>query len=194
MEINRRFGYIEYNTHTTIATQLLDPRFKNIHFQDANAYEKTIQKLRELIKQDSVSNPNSESEAEESPKKNHNFWQHHKELVINEKRSKTNLTNISGYSGDRLSTYLSSAVSSLKSSPLEEWEDMKTMFLLLYKQARMFLVIIASSVPCERLFSKTGATITKTRNRLSGKHLEKLLFLVNIPQNLFFNQFSHKLF
>lgn len=61
------------------------------------------------------------------------------------------------------------------------------MFPILYKQARMFLVVFASSVPYERLFSKAEATITKTRNRLSGKHLEKLLFLANIPKNVFFD-------
>lgn len=178
IEINKRFGYIEYNTHAAIAT-LLDPRFKNIHFQDANACGRAIQKLKELINQD-ISNLNSESEVEESPKKDYDFWLHHKELVINQKRKKTNIKS------DELSLYLSSQISSLKSSPLEEWEDMKVMFPNLYKQARMFLVVVASSVPCERLFSKAGATITKTRNRLSGKHLEKLLFLGNIPKDLFF--------
>ncbi|KZC13879.1 Zinc finger BED domain-containing protein 1, partial [Dufourea novaeangliae] len=87
---------------------------------------------------------------------------------------------------DELSNYLSSPVSVLHSSPLEEWEDIKTMYPLLYKQARTVLVVVASSVPCERLFSKAVATITQTRNRLTGKHLEKLfLFRGYIRRSIF---------
>lgn len=79
VELNRRFGNIEYNTHTEIAT-LLDPRFKNIHFQDIIACSKTIQKLRDLIKQDN-NNTSSKSEAEESSsgQTDDDFWHHHRE-------------------------------------------------------------------------------------------------------------------
>ncbi|KZC10031.1 hypothetical protein WN55_01782, partial [Dufourea novaeangliae] len=63
---------------------------------------------------------------------------------------------------NQLSNHLSSPVSVLHSSLLEEWEDIKTMYPLSYKQARMFLVVVASSVSCERLFSKAGATVTQT--------------------------------
>ena len=178
-EINRRFGFIEYNTHAALAS-LLDPRFKNIHFQDANACGRAIQKLKELIKSD-ILNLSIESEAEQATKIEYDFWKYHKELAGNQKKRKTSKK------GDELAIYLSSPVSSLKSSPLEEWEDMKLVFPSLYIQARMFLVVVASSVPCERLFSKAGATITKNRNRLLGKHLEKLLFLGSIPHDIFFN-------
>lgn len=67
---------------------LLDPRFKNIHFQDVNACERAIQKLK--VQQD-IFNPNSESEVEESPKEDYDFWLYHKELIINQKPRKTNI-------------------------------------------------------------------------------------------------------
>ncbi|XP_029674260.1 zinc finger BED domain-containing protein 4-like [Formica exsecta] len=97
---NRRFGNIEYNTHAAIAT-LLDPRFKNIHFQNGIACSKAIQKLRDLIKQDNY-NTSSESETEEisSGKTDYDFWHHHLELVMSQKRRKTD-------KGDQLSMYLS---------------------------------------------------------------------------------------
>ncbi|KOC70131.1 hypothetical protein WH47_08392, partial [Habropoda laboriosa] len=56
---------------------------------------------------------------------------------------------------------------------------------------RMFLVVVASSVPHERLFSKAGTTITQTRNRLIRKHLEKFQknhFLINIIKINFRNK------
>jgi len=48
------------------------------------------------------------------------------------------------------------------------------------KIAMKYLVIPATSVPTERLFSKAGATVTKSRNRLSGGTLTKLLFLQSL--------------
>lgn len=49
--------------------------------------------------------------------------------------------------------------------------------LKLYKPAQTFLIIPGTSVPSERLFSKALATISQTRNRLTGSKLSKLLFL-----------------
>lgn len=57
------------------------------------------------------------------------------------------------------------------------WEEVKTVFPALYKQATRHFCIVAPSVPAERLFSKPGSTITQRRNRLSEKVLEKLLFV-----------------
>lgn len=175
-ELNRRFRLTEMNTHIAIAT-LLDPRFKNIHFRDPNACSRAIQKLKDIIKSDI---PATSSESDEENSVLYDFWQHHKELVHTKKKKKCN------QEGDELSLYLSGPVCNLKSNPLEEWEDMKYVFPLLYKQARLFLVVVASSVPCERLFSKAGAIICKTRNRLSSKHLEKLIFLNGLSEKDFF--------
>lgn len=68
--------------------------------------------------------------------------------------------------------YISNPVSLLKSDPLELWEDMKSVFPMLYKQGRIHFTVVATSVPCERLFSKAGATITKSRNRLTDSRLQ----------------------
>ncbi|XP_036342271.1 zinc finger BED domain-containing protein 4-like [Rhagoletis pomonella] len=50
-ECNKRFGLIEYNTYAAFGT-ILDPRFKNLHFQDANACGRAIQKLKSIIEVD----------------------------------------------------------------------------------------------------------------------------------------------
>ncbi|CAH0716848.1 unnamed protein product, partial [Brenthis ino] len=108
----------------------------------------------------STGKSSGESENETSEKK-YDFWQTHKQLVMGQKKKKKNKD------GDEISLYLSSPVLSLKSNPLEEWEEIKTVFPLLYKPARIFLVVVATSVPCERLFSKAGSIMTKNLNRLS---------------------------
>lgn len=39
------------------------------------------------------------------------------------------------------------------------------------------LSVPATSVPCERIFSKTGQIISERRNRLSHNKVEKIIFL-----------------
>ncbi|KAL4097510.1 hypothetical protein QTP88_022283 [Uroleucon formosanum] len=66
------------------------------------------------------------------------------------------------------------------------WEDMKTVFPMLYKQSRISFTMVATSVPSERLFSKAGGVMTKTRNRLTGSRLEKILLLADLPEDQWF--------
>ncbi|CAB3249066.1 unnamed protein product [Arctia plantaginis] len=80
------------------------------------------------------------------------------------------------HQGDEVSLYLSNPVVSLKSNPFAEWDDMKLVFPCLYKYAQQYLIVVATSVPSECLFSKAGATMTQTRNRLSSKYLNSYCF------------------
>lgn len=89
-------------------------------------------------------------------------------------------------SKDELSLYLKNSVTSLKSNPLETWEDMKKVFPGLFHSFKSHAMIPASSVPAERLFSKAGATATQERNRLKPKRLNELLFLSIRPENEWF--------
>jgi len=43
--------------------------------------------------------------------------------------------------------------------------------------------MVATSVPSERLFSKTGGIMAKTRNRLTGSRLEKMLLFADLPED-----------
>ncbi|CAH1111255.1 unnamed protein product [Psylliodes chrysocephalus] len=126
----------------------------------------------------------SSSSDSEDEKGNYDFWKHHKLLAHGhgKKRSRQN---------NELSQYLSNPVSSLSSDPLLQWEDMKSIFPSLYKEARKHFCIMATSVPAERLFSKAGATMSKDRNRLLGKRLEKLLFLGDCDEICMKNKLFH---
>lgn len=86
---------------------------------------------------------------------------------------------------DELSDYLKT-VTSFKSNPIESWEDMTYLFLGLYKQFLSHAVIVASSVPSERLFSKAGFIVNQERNRLKPKRKNELLFLASRPENGWF--------
>ncbi|KAL4113522.1 hypothetical protein QTP88_017134 [Uroleucon formosanum] len=180
-EIVRRFGLIEQVKPIAIAT-ILDPRFKNLHFSDPVACSSAMAELRKLSKPDITS---SESEEEVTTslenEESYDFWAHHKMLAHGQKKKKS-----SSFANDELSLYLSNPVSPLKSNPLELWEDMKTVFPMLYKQSRISFTMVATSVPSERLFSKAGGVMTKTRNRLTGSRLEKILLLADLPEDQWF--------
>lgn len=179
-EIIRRFGLIEQVKPIAIAT-ILDPRFKNLHFTDPIASSSAMAELRRLSKPD-ISSSESEGEMTTSQEnvESYDFWAPHKMLAHGQKKKKCSFTN------DELSQYLSNPVSPLKSNPLELWEDMKTVFPMLYKQSRISFTMVATSVPCERLFSKAGQIMTKTRNRLTGSRLEKILLLADLSENQWF--------
>ena len=65
--------------------------------------------------------------------------------------------------------------------PLEYWINHKNVYPHLFKLAQQFLCTPASSVPSERVFSTCGEVVSKKRNRLSPKSVEKIMF---INQNL----------
>ncbi|XP_055550267.1 zinc finger BED domain-containing protein 4-like [Wyeomyia smithii] len=184
-ELKKRFGQIEQMSQVAIAT-ILDPGFKNIHFQDPTACAKALSKIRSTISKNEANavecrnlDSNTHELCEQQQKNTYNFWKHHKLLMFENPKKQTN-------AGDELALYLTLPVSSLDSNPLEQWEDMRTVFPELYQQARMYLVNMATSVPCERLFSKTGSIMTKKRNRLSAKYLQKLVFLGSLNENEWF--------
>lgn len=178
-ELKRRYGMIELNDHAAIAT-LLDPRFKNLHFQDPAACGRAIHKLRSMVVGQQSSPSESEDDASSTAPPEYDFWKHHKELAHGHKKRKKS------HQGDEVSLYLSNPVVSLKSNPFAEWDDMKFVFPCLYKYAQQYLIVVATSVPSECLFSKAGATMSHTRNRLSPKYLEQLLFLGNLDAKEFF--------
>lgn len=76
---------------------------------------------------------------------------------------------------DELKYYLNQPVMKLDDNPLKYW--LMNIHSGLKNIALKYLCVIATSVLSERLFSRAGNIITENRNRLSGEHLQQLLFL-----------------
>ncbi|KRG07794.1 uncharacterized protein Dmoj_GI25723 [Drosophila mojavensis] len=168
-QLERRFGSIE-ETHLIAIACLLDPRFKN---SPSKACTKAINLLRKFL----LSSPNSlssENESDTSIDSANNLWSDYKKWTHAGKQTKKTRSTMND---DEVGRYLSTHVLPLSIDPLKQWGDMKVVYPKLYNLAQKYLGIPATSVPSERLFSKAGSTITKTRSRLSPKRLEKLLFL-----------------
>jgi len=79
-----------------------------------------------------------------------------------------------------LKHYLGSPVVSRYTNPLEYWEDSKNTSPNLYSIAIQYCSVIATSVPCERLFSVAGNIKNDNRSRLTGEHLNELIFLSSL--------------
>lgn len=61
--------------------------------------------------------------------------------------------------------------------PLAYWLNHQNVYPHLFQLAKHLLCTPASSVPCERVFSKCGEVVSKKRNRLNPKTVEKIMYL-----------------
>ena len=66
-------------------------------------------------------------------------------------------------------------------NPLKFWKKNEQNWPQLHNLAMKYLCIQATSVPCERLLSKTGSIITEKRNRLKAKNVNSLSLLSSLP-------------
>ncbi|XP_049772569.1 E3 SUMO-protein ligase ZBED1-like [Schistocerca cancellata] len=73
--------------------------------------------------------------------------------------------------------YMDSPVISRSEDPLAWWRENQYIFPNIAKVVREKFNIVATSVPCERIFSKTGIIINERRTRLKASKVEKLIFL-----------------
>jgi len=57
------------------------------------------------------------------------------------------------------------------------WKQNQYVYPRLFQIVKKRFCIMGTSVPCERIFSKAGQTITKKRSRLLSTKFEKIIFL-----------------
>ncbi|XP_044014118.1 E3 SUMO-protein ligase ZBED1-like [Aphidius gifuensis] len=77
--------------------------------------------------------------------------------------------------------YLNQQLWPRQTNPIQVWKDqLKPSFPGLYPLAMMYLSVPCSSVPSERINSQAGDIKTVTRNRITGEHLNELLFLSSL--------------
>jgi hypothetical protein len=71
----------------------------------------------------------------------------------------------------------------LDSDPLLWWKVNENKFHLLSKVAKKYLVVQATSLASERVFSTAGDVVTSQRACLSEEHVDTLIFLkMNLPK------------
>ncbi|XP_025996385.1 zinc finger BED domain-containing protein 4 [Solenopsis invicta] len=173
----KTLGQIENNFIMTAST-ILDPRFKQLHFNQPLACSRAINRIAKWMKeldQTNVSNNVVPKTKIEVSDKTNDLWSFHDDLV------KVRTTNVSQQHEDEMPTdlkhYLDQPMIDRKENPIRYWLKLTSVYPTLSIIARKYLAIVGTSVPSERLFSRAGNILTDSRNRLSPNYLKKLLFL-----------------
>jgi len=78
--------------------------------------------------------------------------------------------------------YLEESPASINSDPLEWWATVGSRYPKLKTLACKYLAIPATSVPSERIFSKSGEIVSRRRASLKPSTVDMLVFLcANVP-------------
>ncbi|XP_071644462.1 zinc finger BED domain-containing protein 4-like [Temnothorax longispinosus] len=172
-QFSNRFSNIE-NVYPLVISTILDPRFKNLHFSDKIAYAHCVNKITQIININA--NESDICDFQNAQQNNliqsDNFWTLHENLVAKYKHT---LKNNDFTMVNELQYYLNQPPMKMDGNPLKYW--LINMHSDLKNIALKYLTIIATSVPSERLFSRAGNIVTESRNRITGKHLQQMLFL-----------------
>ncbi|XP_055522726.1 E3 SUMO-protein ligase ZBED1-like [Wyeomyia smithii] len=173
--LRARFGERESNELISQAI-LLDPRFRKQGFGDDQkyrvAYQTLIQKIRQLP---SASNegPQLVEPEPQSSTTHSTLWKQFDETV-SRLQGKSDPTSASIVELDK---FLAEPYLHRTGDPLAWWETRKHVYPRLHQIMLRRLCVPATSVPCERIFSKTGQLVTEKRSRLSSKHIAEMIFV-----------------
>ena len=93
-----------------------------------------------------------------------------------EEHEKTSPQTLTGPT-EELNRYMRMSYLPDQEVPTVWWKEHSAMFPHLAKLARRYLFIPATSVPSERLFSKSGELVSAKRSSLSPSTIDQILFL-----------------
>lgn len=181
-EIDRpdRFGNIELNQNLMMA-MILDPRFKQDHSQHPTHVAAAFTKISESVsREDMVAEVENLDQAAEEDGAVHQGLLLHHETIRAQRNSSRNRT-IGGMHRE-LRLYLEEKTIPTKHCPITYWMRYKDVFPSLFRVAKRFLIMPATSVPSERLFSQAGLILTNERSRLDSQRLSALLFLNSLSK------------
>ncbi|XP_066584493.1 E3 SUMO-protein ligase ZBED1-like isoform X2 [Prorops nasuta] len=179
-ELQHRFVYIKDTLILSIST-ILDPRFKQIHFDDEDVYAQAIDKIVSEINDARFnSSDNSENDLCDNILIEKDFCYLHENLIGLRKRRSINNINNGNEIPTELKYYLDEPQINITECPIKFW--FKKTPTLLSKLALKYLSIVGTSVPSERLFSKACRILNESRNRLNTDHLQHLLFLESLSK------------
>lgn len=184
-----RFKDIENNILYAECT-ILDPRFRTRCFRNKRACEIALQALRNKIgrvqlpqqrenRDITLANPISSDSSASCSSSNKNeiekssIWDEYDQDI--KKITKPDNQLVAGIR--EFDKYLNEEYLDRKEDPLQWWHDRRQLYPHVYAYILKRLCIVATSVPCERIFSATGQILNERRTLLSANKVSKLIFL-----------------
>lgn len=169
-----RFGEVEKNMLLCEST-ILDPRFKKSGFSDLRNFERAASAMKTKIGITSTPEPEVQQPPipQQMPQPEEDFmWgDFDAEIAVLVPQNPTAAGIV------EFDTYMEEPLLRRTDNPLLWWSERKSVYPRLYKYMLKRLNITATSVPCERVFSKAGLTLNERRTRLKTKKLSQLLFI-----------------
>nr|XP_033947194.1 zinc finger BED domain-containing protein 4-like [Pseudochaenichthys georgianus] len=185
--MDRKFHRMEYNTVLSEST-ILDPRFKRLAFNDNCAVDEALQRVTAAAARCDLSSqpaqPPGGQEGEEGARAPEVEPQMSAVWRLFDARATEDIArrNPSADAMLEVRSYLEEPLIPRTADPLSWWESKASVYPRLVKVMARRLCIVATSVPSERIFSKTGQIITERRNRINPSKLRHLVFLnANLP-------------
>ncbi|KAL0852134.1 hypothetical protein ABMA28_000371 [Loxostege sticticalis] len=180
-----RFSLLERSGTFSICT-FLDPRYKLAVFSDANEAKNTKKRAQDLlmalIAEDEAAATDNETpdSSVAPPEENDKFspWTILNKIVGTKQRTGTPLSKAI----KEIATYLNDDILPVKNDktwncPLEWWRNHRYTYPNLVQLFKRYGNVMATSVPSERIFSKTGLIINECRTRLTSGKVKQLTFL-----------------
>lgn len=195
--ITSRLGDLE-SSNTLIVSTFLDPRFKNVGFNKPGTFDKAKQLVIGLVAQHirgkSTTNEEVTDEEQtantsrtvksEKPEEKQLFdiWKQLNKSVSSQQPRLNRSPDARAIV--EVNRYLEEEIINRREDPLKWWANQASVFPNLSHVVRNKFGTVATSVGCERAFSKTGIIISERRSRISLEKVKKIMFL-NANQNLF---------
>lgn len=186
--IKHRFRNQE-QSNTLLVSTFLDPRYKNIGFLNENSSERARNLVTNLLS-DQIEETKGDSTAScGKPINDKTVDEQESELSIWGDFDKQVSLVKPSYQNSRatkaiieIQRYFEEPYLNRKLDPLKWWKENRHNFPNLVKLVRQKFGTVSTSVPCERLFSKTGELLSERRSRLSSQKVREVMF---IQQNFF---------
>ncbi|TWW54075.1 hypothetical protein D4764_0236810 [Takifugu flavidus] len=158
--LSEKFSDMEKVNSLSLAT-ILDPRFKQAGFTNRSnaqaAVERLTRECASLIDASAEDVPLETATSASASEQNHNLWA----LLDNYVESQHCTSSASASTAVEIQRYLKEQILTRAEDPLKYWVARKTLYQTLWKLACKYLCIPASSVPCERMFSKAGELVAR---------------------------------
>ncbi|XP_047103747.1 E3 SUMO-protein ligase ZBED1-like, partial [Schistocerca piceifrons] len=165
--LTNRFSNLEQSKSIALAT-LLDPRFKLLAFQNQAAADNTKKQLINIVAQKLEKcrpvgiQPSQSVEPNNLATESFSVWGIFDKLVKHAQPQGT----VQSCAIVEVQRYIDSSVISRNEDPLAWWRQNQYIYPTIAKVVKERFNVVATSVPCERVFSKTGHLINDRRTRL----------------------------
>lgn len=187
--LNNRFHNIQYHRAASICT-FLDPRFKQFAFTSESSRssvkkvitELAVKEFNDRSSEQGKEDNDDDDDDEVSPVKRSKSSEENDELsvymhidrVMEKQKLQQNPT--SGAITE-ITRYMQENVIPRNRHPLKWWSKNHHSFPTLTTLVKQRCVMVATSVPCERIFSKAGAILEDRRTRLKPSKVRQIIFL-----------------